>query len=330
MEARKRILALVVVAALFWPMTVSASEEEQYLQDPSTSPGDWFKYEVMMNEADEFKDAYSDEYGTVQTVHRNGAAEMVMEHISDNCENVDPTGCSRMRLTMSSNHTLIFESGSDYDDDTIVISSALTSIFESNGTHSWMMDTMTMDVWMSVDGESYHVEIVDEEVNRSVGDSEPLSASLGDSWIIRENGTTQITSKFRTNGGDWEFESSVETYEKTTNYNAVSIATVDVGTKEYDCIKIEFQVIGESEKGIGYHAWNGLPTKSEIYDEDGELEMMMLLSEYSWANEPTKSTGQSEVESDDGEMLDIPFPGIVSTTVVFLVTAIILRRSNQE
>jgi hypothetical protein len=321
---------LVVVAALFWPMTVSASEEQRYQLQAVTSPGDWFKFELISNEAEDWKEAFSDEDNTVQAVQINGAAEALMEHISDNCENVDPTGCSRLRLTMSFNHTLIFESGSDYDDDTVVISSALTSILESNGTHSWMMDTMTMDVWMSVDGESYHVEIVDEEVNRSVSDSDPLSVSLGDSWIIRENGTTQITSKSRTNGGDWEFESSVETYEKTTNYNAVSIATVYVGTRVYDCIKIEDQVIGESEKGIGYHAWHGLPTKMEMYDEDGELEMMMLLSEYSWANEPTKSTGQSEVESGDGGMVDIPFPGIVSTTVVFLVTAIILRRSNQE
>ena len=88
--------------------------------------------------------------------------------------------------------------------------------------------------------------------------------------------------------------------------------------------------MGESEKDIAYYAWNGLPTKMEMYDEDGELETMILLSEYSWANEPTISTEQGEVESGDGGMLDIPFPGIVSTTVVFLVTAIILRRSNQE
>jgi hypothetical protein len=111
------------------------------------------------------------------------------------------------------------------------------------------------------------------------------------------------------NGEAWEYEEEViETEDITTNYNAESVSNVYVGNTTYQSMKIKSDEMGSEAMGYVYTADSGMPIKMEYYEE-GSLQMIATLSEYSWTNEPVQAS-----DTDAGD--DLGLPGFTMATVM--------------
>jgi hypothetical protein len=143
-------------------------------------------------------------------------------------------------------------------------------------------------MWYTIDSKAYHEEAVVTVIslNTETASSEPEHVKAGDSWTTDE--TIEIThnEKSRINAEAWEHETEViESENITTNYNAESVSNVYIGNTSYQSLKIKSQEIGSEEMDYTYRAKTGMPIKTESY-ENGSLQMIATLVDYSWTNEP--------------------------------------------
>jgi hypothetical protein len=180
----------------------------------------------------------------------------------------------------------------------------------STETKSQDTTVQTIDSWFTIDNEYYHQEFLTTEVAVTTTESvEPESLKVGDTWTMEKVVETTINEKSRMNGEAWEYEEEIiETDNTTTNYNAESSSNVYVGNTTYQTMKIKKVEMGSEEMSYSYIADTGMPIKMEFYDE-GSLQMIATLSEYSWTNEPVQAS-----DTDAGD--DLGLPGFTMVSVM--------------
>ena len=182
-----------------------------------------------------------------------------------------------------------------------------------------------MHMWFSIDGEAYYSEVVKTESSISSEEgSSPEIVSVGDTWSVQETVTNTINEKSRTNGEPWEHEDEVVENETTnTNWNAESVSNVYIGDTSYQTMKIKSEELGSDELGYLYAAETGMPVKMEYY-EDGALQMVATLVDYSWTNDP------SQVSENTGDEVESLLPGftLLPTLAASVFAVLVLMRSR--
>jgi len=292
---RNQFLAIFLICLISIAPFASSESNSDFTVDneePDMTTGDYFLYELDMSG---MLESMEDE--DIDEVVENSNSGMRMEYGGDSCLQTGWDDCNIGLLSWELNVTMTLSEGSGIDNDQIVMLMKLEMTIVSTETKSQDTSVNTIDSWFTVDGEPYHQEIVMTEVAMTTKESvEPEQLKVGDTWTTEEEVETTYNEKLRTNGGDWEHEDEVtEIVEVTTNYNAESVSNVYIGDTSYQTMKIKSEEIGSEEMEYIYTAGSGMPVKMESY-QDGSLQMIATLSEYSWANEPSQA---SETDTDD-------------------------------
>jgi hypothetical protein len=308
MSMRKQFISIFVILLIFIAPLASSESNLDFTVDnkePEMTTGDYFLYDLdMTGMLDSMEDDDIDE------ILENSNSGMRMEYGGDSCLQTGWDDCNIGLMTWELNLTIIFSEGSGVDNDRAVMLMKFESTSVSSEMKSQDTTINSIDMWFTVDNESYHSESMLTEVSVTTTESvEPESVKLGDTWTTEEAIETTVNEKSRMNGDAWEHEEEiVETDNITTNYNADSVSNVYVGSTSYQTMKIKSEELGSEEMGYIYSADSGMPIKMEYYEE-GSLQMIATLTEYSWANEPSQT---SETDLNEESAL----PGFTMVSVM--------------
>ncbi len=297
---RKQLVSIALICLISLAPLASSESSSNFTvdnEDPDMTTGDYFLYDLDMSG---LLESMEDE--DIEEVVENSNSGMRLEYGGDSCLQTGWDDCNIALMSWELNATMTLSEGSGIDNDQIVMLMKLESTTVFTETMSQDTSVQTIDSWFTVDGEPYHQEFVMTEVTVTTTESvEPEQLNVGDTWTTEEDVETTYNEKSRTNGGDWEHEDEVtESVEITTNYNAEGVSNVYIGDTSYQTMKIKSDEMGSDEMGYVYTAESGMPVKIEYYQE-GSLQMIATLSEYSWANEPSQAS-----ESDSDDALGLP------------------------
>ena len=305
---RHQFLSIFLICLISIAPLASSESNSDFTVDnkePEMTTGDYFLYDLDMTG---MLESMEDE--DIDEVLENSNSGMRMEYGGDSCLQTGWDDCRIGLMTWEMNLTMIFSEGSGVDNDRAVMLMKVesTSVFSEMKSQDTVIQTI--DSWFTIDGEAYHQEIGITEVAVTTTESvEPESLKVGDTWTTEEVVETTINEKSRMNGEAWEYEEEViETEDITTNYNAESVSNVYVGNTTYQSMKIKSDEMGSEAMGYVYTADSGMPIKMEYYEE-GSLQMIATLSEYSWTNEPVQAS-----DTDAGD--DLGLPGFTMATVM--------------
>ena len=305
---RNQFLSIFLIGLIAIDPFASSESNSDFTVDnkePEMTTGDYFLYDLDMTG---MLGSMEDE--DIDEVLENSNSGMRMEDGGDSCLQTGWDDCGVGLMTWEVNLTMIFSEGSGIDNDRMVMLMKIETTTVFAETKSQDTTVQTIDSWFTIDNESYHQEIVMTEVSVDTTESvEPESVKVGDTWTTEHVTETTYNEKSRMNGEAWEHEEEiVETGNITTNYNAESVSNVYVGNTSYKTIKVKSQETGTDEVDYVYLADTGLPVKMENYEE-GSLQMISTLSEYSWTNEPSQS---SETDLNEESAL----PGFTMVSVM--------------
>jgi len=287
-------LFLILIAPL-----ASSESNDQFTVDnnePDMTTGDYFLYDLDLSG---LLNSMQDE--DIDEVRENSNTGMRMEYGGDSCLQTGWDDCGIGLMSWELNLTMIFSSGSGIDNDQAEMLMKLesTDVFSENKSEDTTITTI--DMWFSIDGEAYHNEIVTTEISIStaIGAGEPENVITGDTWTTEKMVETTSNEKSRMNAEAWEYEDEVvESENIITNYNAESISNVYIGNTSYQSLKIRSQDLGSEEMGYSYLANTGMPIKMEFY-ENGSLQMIATLADYSWTNEPMPTSQDNAIVGDE-------------------------------
>ena len=309
---------------LLTPIASSESNDEFTVD---TNPldmttGDYFLYDL---EVSGWVDSMQVE--GVDEVRKNSNSGQRFEYGGDSCLQTGWNDCRIMLLGWEINMTMILSDGSGIDNDQLV----MVMKVETTSISSDMkvrMDTaiQTIDMWYTIDSEAYHEEAVVTVISlyTETASSEPEYVKTGDTWTTDE--TIEIThnEKSRINAEAWEHETEeIESENITTNYNAESVSNVYIGNTSYESLKIKSQDMGSEEMDYTYRAKTGMPIKMESY-ENGSLQMIATLADYSWTNEPVTTSQENTIAGDE-----LPGFTIVSALMSALFALYFVARKEQ-
>jgi len=305
---RKQFLSIFVILLIFIAPLASSESNSDFTVDnkePEMTTGDYFLYDLDMTG---MLDSMEDE--DIDEILENSNSGMRMEYGGDSCLQTGWDDCNIGLMTWEMNLTMIFSEGSGIDNDRAVMLMKLESTTVFSEMKSQDTVIQTIDSWFTIDNEPYHQEFVMTEVSvATTGSVVPESVNVGDTWTTDKAVETTVNEKSRMNGDAWEHEEEiVETDNITTNYNAESVSNVYIGSTSYQTMKIKSEEIGSEEMGYTYTADSGMPIKMEYYEE-GSLQMIATLTEYSWTNEPSQV---SETDLDEENAL----PGFTMISVM--------------
>lgn len=296
--SKQYFTALTLFLILIAPLASSESNDEFTVDnnDPDMTTGDYFLYDLDMSG---LLNSMQDE--DIDEVRENSNTGMRMEFGGDSCLQTGWNDCHIGLMSWELNLTMIFSSGSGIDNDQaeMLMKMESTNIFSENKSEDTTI--MTMEMWFSIDGEAYHNEIVTTEISTTtvIGDGEPEFVMTGDTWTTEEMIETTSNEKSRMNAEAWEHEDEViENENITTNYNAESVSNVYIGNTSYQSLKIKSQELGSEEMDYTYLANTGMPIKMESY-ENGSLQMIATLVDYSWTNEPMPTSQDNTIVEDE-------------------------------
>lgn len=305
---RKQFLSIFVILLIFIAPLASSESNSDFTVDnkePEMTTGDYFLYDLDMTG---MLDSMEDE--DIDEILENSNSGMRMEYGGDSCLQTGWDDCNIGLMTWEMNLTMIFSEGSGIDNDRAVMLMKVesTNVFSEMKSQDTVIQTI--DSWFTIDNEPYHQEFVMTEVSvATTGSVVPESVNVGDTWTTDKAVETTVNEKSRMNGDAWEHEEEiVETDNITTNYNAESVSNVYIGSTSYQTMKIKSEEIGSEEMGYTYTADSGMPIKMEYYEE-GSLQMIATLTEYSWTNEPSQA---SETDLDEENAL----PGFTMISVM--------------
>lgn len=296
--SKQYFTALTLFLILIAPLASSESNDEFTVDNnhPDMTTGDYFLYDLDMSG---LLNSMQDE--DIDEVRENSNTGMRMEFGGDSCLQTGWNDCRIGLMSWELNLTMIFSSGSGIDNDQaeMLMKMESTNIFSENKSEDTTI--MTMEMWFSIDGEAYHNEIVTTEISTTtvIGDGEPEFVMTGDTWTTEEMIETTSNEKSRMNAEAWEHEDEViENENITTNYNAESVSNVYIGNTSYQSLKIKSQELGSEEMDYTYLANTGTPIKMESY-ENGSLQMIATLVDYSWTNEPMPTSQDNTIVEDE-------------------------------
>ena len=319
---RKQFISIFVILLIFIAPLASSESNLDFTVDnkePEMTTGDYFLYDLDMTG---MLDSMEDE--DIDEILENSNSGMRMEYGGDSCLQTGWDDCNIGLMTWELNLTIIFSEGSGVDNDRAVMLMEFESTSVSSEMKSQDTTVNSIDMWFTVDNEPYHSESVSTEVSvTTTGSVEPESVKVGDTWTTEEAIETIVNEKSRMNGDAWEHEEEiVETENITTNYNADSVSNVYVGSTSYQTMKIKSEEIGSEEVGYIYLADSGMPIKMEYYEE-GSLQMIATLSEYSWTNEPSQAS-----ETDLAEENALPGFTMVSVMASSILAVYFVARKQ--
>lgn len=312
-----KFLVTAVVLILIFSPTVSSQADTVFTVDnnePEMTTGDYFHYDLDLSGL-----LNSMEVDGIEKVVENSNSGMRMEYGGESCLQTGWDDCVIGLVTWEFNVTMIFSEGSGIDEDTAIAKMRMESTIVDSDRKSEDTTLSTMEMWFSIEGDQYYMETVTNEVTTTTttSEAEPESIVNGDSWSTSETVETIVNEKSRTNGGEWEYEDEiVESENSTTNYNAEAISNVYIGNLSYKTLKIKSEELGESEMGNMYIASSGMPVKMEYY-ENGTLQMIATLSDYSWSLEPKpdQSSTNSDSTSEDEELPGFAFSSAIISSM---------------
>lgn len=189
--------------------------------------------------------------------------------------------------------------------------SDLASVKENISIH---MSTSILGIELSID--MYTERLYSPPMNEF---GYPLD--VGDEWTSASSVTT--TSAFvTTTGGNTTSETMTDTESESLSFKCESEESVSVPAGNFQSLKVN-----QSEDGGGYSYYYisdevGFYTKSEVYEEDGELEMAMQLKSYSYG------AGQDAFSIMDYWWLMILI--IIVVVTLAAVASLRSRRSKEE
>ena len=304
----RRVLALAFTIIILLSTTIVVAEDgkKYHTHIPDGNHGDFLSYSVDISALTQsmIDDSEGDDFPVIEVII-NENSPMNKTYTEQPCFEIEGDICEGVVDSWTTNFTLILEPGSDYEDDKIVQLLVLEGRGErANGTN-WFETKMTMEMWFVHDGQQYHTELIDTEVEEMQTLEEmPEQVSVGDSWITRTESEVTITSQFRYNGGEWDVEITEESWTNTTNFVAESSGNIFTNGEPIDTLRIKTQELGHSDYGIDHVTELGVPVKKELYDEDGALLTIATLADYygmELENEPvTINDSEETVDSLPG------------------------------
>ena len=311
-------LFLILIAPL-----ASSESNDQFTVDnnePDMTTGDYFLYDLDMSG---LLNSMQDE--DIDEVRENSNTGMRMEYGGDSCLQTGWDDCGIGLMSWELNLTMIFSSGSGIDNDQaeMLMKIESTDVFSENIREETTITTI--DMWFSIDGEAYHNEIVTTEISirTAIGAGEPEFVMTGDTWTTEDIVETTSNEKSRMNAEAWEYEDEViESENITTNYNAESVSNVYIGNTSYQSLKIRSQDLGSEEMDYTYLANTGMPIKIESYEND-TLQMIAILADYSWTNEPMPTSQDNAIVGDE-----LPGFTIVPALMSFLFALYFVARKE--
>jgi hypothetical protein len=311
-------LFLILIAPL-----ASSESNDQFTVDnnePDMTTGDYFLYDLDMSG---LLNSMQDE--DIDEVRENSNTGMRMEYGGDSCLQTGWDDCGIGLMSWELNLTMILSSGSGIDNDQaeMLMKIESTDVFSENIREETTITTI--DMWFSIDGEAYHNEIVTTEISirTAIGAGEPEFVMTGDTWTTEEMVETTSNEKSRMNAEAWEYEDEViESENITTNYNAESVSNVYIGNTSYQSLKIRSQDLGSEEMDYTYLANTGMPIKIESYEND-TLQMIAILADYSWTNEPMPTSQDNAIVGDE-----LPGFTIVPALMSFLFALYFVARKE--
>ena len=318
----KLIASLIIFIIITVPFASSESNDEFAVNtgDPEMTTGDYFLYDL---DTSGLLNSMEDE--EIDEVFENSNYGMRMEYGGDSCLQTGWEECYISLMSWEMNLTIVFSNGSGIDNDEAIMLMKMETTTVSSGDNSESTDVTEMHMWFTIDGEAYHSEMVKTELSiTSEEGNSPEIVSVGDTWSVQKTVTSTINEKSSMNGDPWEHEDEiVENETTTTNWNAESISNVYIGDTSYQTMKIKSEELGSDELAYVYVAETGMPVKMEYY-EDGALQMIATLVDYSWTNEPSQNPMDN---ADEAEGL-LPGFTLLPTLVASVLACLVLMRTR--
>ena len=286
-----KLVLLIVAMILVVPSISTAENNKEYTIEMDLIDGDIFVYDLDISGV---LNSYLQvpEWDVNEVINNAPDNTLTIESFGNSCINI-VNDCLRLIRSYEINMTLIHDEDSDtFTDDTTLIYS-YREVVENGIDMSWSEFTKSQETWMQIRGEDYYEEkIIVETVDTSTSQITPDKISVGDSWSLNTESDIVTITRVREDGGDWETETTEESWSNTTNFYAESSGNVFIGGESHDTVKISTQNIGENDLQYNYYNVNGVPIKAEYYDENGALMMILTLNEYDYSNEPTNQSSQ--------------------------------------
>jgi hypothetical protein len=320
---KPRAIAILLAVTLMSSVTVVAQTNEMFHTDLlNPSPGDYFTLTIDTSAMAQsmIDDSQGDEDVIVEVIV-NEVDPMTLTFPTSGCIELTASDCTRGDMSWGMNVTLVYEEGSDFDDDRFTMEMNLYSTREIAGDHEWMKDTLESNSWFSADGEAHFMEMDEvEEFDTQITEAEPIEVSVGDSWTKRETSDVILTEKFRMDGGEWEIEITESELDTTIQFNAESVGNIYLDGEGTRSLRVKSQTLGESSYEVVHLTEHGLPMKMEMYDDDGSLEMIATLTDYQWAAEPTEETVVEDSSSS--------VPGFTLAATIGLIALVAIGKGN--
>ena len=322
----RRVLAFAFTIIILLSTTIVVAEDgkKYHTHIPDGNHGDYLSYSVDISALTQsiIDDSEGDDFSVIEVIV-NENSPMNKTYTEQPCFEIEGDICEGVVDSWTTNFTLILEPGSDYEDDKIVQLLVMEGRSErANGT-TWFETTMSMEMWFVYDGQQYHTEAIDTEVEEiQTLEEMPEQVSVGDSWITRSESEVTITSQFRYNGGDWDVEITEESWTNTTNFVAESSGNIFTNGEPIDTLRIKSQEMGHSDYDIDHVTELGVPVKRELYDEDGALLTIATLTDYygmELENEPVTINDSEETAGS------LPGFGIFATILAIGMMALTRR-----
>jgi len=316
------LVGFAIFLILLAPLASSESDEEFAVDysKPEMTTGDYFLYELDMTGL-----VNTMEIEEIEEVRENSNSGMRLEYGGDSCLQTNWSDCRIGLMNWDLNLTMVFSNGSGIDNDQIIMlrNTESTNVFSEMKSEDTTV--LTIDMWYTIDGEAYHEEMMMTEVSITTKAEKSTREFViaGDTWTTGKSVETITNEKWRMNGEPWEYEDEIiENESITTNYNAENISNVYIKNTSYQTLKIKSQELGSDEMKYDYLTDSGMSVKRESY-KNGSLQMIATLADYSWTNEPTKT-------SDNIANLDDEMPGFTLVSALLASMSAIFFVSRNE
>ena len=324
-----RVLAFTLVITILLSTTIVVAEDgkKYHTGIPDGNHGDYLSYSVDISALTQsiIDNSEGDDFSVIEVIV-NENSPLDITNTEQSCIGLDGDICEGSVMSWTTNFTLILEPGSNHEDDKIVQLLVMEDRTESVNDTKWIRSTTSMEMWYVYDGDHYHIETIDTEVEEiQILEYGPEQVSVGDSWITRSESEVTMTSQFRYNGGDWDVETTDENWTNTSNFVAESSGNIFTNGEPIDSLRIKKQEMGHSEYTIRHVTELGVPVKIEVYDEEGALLTISTLADYygmELENEPMTIN-----DSEDGAD---PLPGFGMFATILAIGMMALTRRELQ
>ena len=293
------------------------------------SNGDYFEYEYNIDQMLQEQIDESEDYTGYEKI------EVSIKMTVTGSEMVDVGGESYDCWIMKSEMVMKYKFIGENSDDHILFEMEWTSkdwAVKDTYQTAKSEETTTGSVTMSYskEGETSTFVMASETIEKTtytkMADPEPMPKTVGLSWTSDETSVVNTTEKNRMKYDDdpfeeWDFDYEETTESIQTNYEILSEGNTVVPAGTFETLKEKSTVSGDDEYSITYYDENGMPVKSEQYEE-GILVGIMSLKSYKLQN----AKGDDGGDDEDTSFIGI---GVVSLSVIAIASLGVIGRKRR-